>query len=77
MQMIEEVRSCAKIVSCKEDTKMIELAKSKNPPTKYQCGDSVIIRRFSSSSKRVSAINSDGLWPEKSLKKAARVAITK
>ena len=57
MEMIEEVRRRAKIVSCKADTKMIEMAKSKNPPTKYQCGDSVIVRRFSSSTKRVSAKN--------------------
>ena len=34
---------------------MIDKSKSDNPPTRYKCGDDVIIRRFSSSSKRKSA----------------------
>lgn len=34
---------------------MIRTSKAKNPPTQYKCGDSVIVRRFSSSTKRKSA----------------------
>lgn len=34
---------------------MIDKSKSENPPALYKCGDHVIIRRFSSSSKRKSA----------------------
>lgn len=34
---------------------MVQTSKAKHPPTQYKCGDSVIIRRFSSSAKRKSA----------------------
>ena len=55
LQLIQEVRDRAKIISSKADQKMIRTSKAKNPPTQYKCGDSVIIRRFSSSAKRKSA----------------------
>ena len=55
LQLIQEVCDRAKCISSKTDQKMIQTSKAKNPPTQYKCGDSVIIRRFSSSAKRKSA----------------------
>ena len=55
LEIIQAVRSQAKSVSSKANRKMIHTFKAKNPPAQYKCGDDVIIRRFSSSSKRKSA----------------------
>ena len=42
-------------MSNRADTKMVQALKVKNTQAKYNCGNKVIIRRFSSSSRRKSA----------------------
>ena len=55
LQLIRQIRKNSQLTSAKADKKMIDASMANNPPARYAEGENVIIRRFSSSSKRKSA----------------------
>jgi hypothetical protein len=55
LQLIRQIRENGQLSSVKADKRMIAASMANNPPARYAEGEDVIIRRFSSSSKRKSA----------------------